>query len=158
MWPGEPVIEASLTHVPQMHRLFSGNGNRDVHSAALNCLPLDSPNPRPRLSRARRCAAFQVLGHSKTVLVLLIAWLFFDSSWTARSLIGAVLALTGIVSYGLIRQREQAVAAGEKGNKGVTATGRLLAVQQQQPLLERSGSDTSISGAGTPGAVGPRSL
>lgn len=28
--------------------------------------------------------AFQVLGHSKTVLVLLIAWLFFDSSWTAR--------------------------------------------------------------------------
>lgn len=28
--------------------------------------------------------AFQVLGHSKTVLVLVIAWLFFDSSWTAR--------------------------------------------------------------------------
>lgn len=28
--------------------------------------------------------AFQVLGHSKTVLILFIAWLAFDSSWSAR--------------------------------------------------------------------------
>lgn len=91
-------------------------------------------------------AAFQVLGHAKTILVLIIAYLFFDSHWTARhgkwgiphgldktrihrtcaelsrllrsaprrrSLSGAALALLGIVSYGVYRNREQARKAAQ---------------------------------------------
>mmetsp|Transcript_18773 Transcript_18773/g.40376 ORF Transcript_18773/g.40376 Transcript_18773/m.40376 type:complete len:268 (-) Transcript_18773:158-961(-) len=43
---------------------------------------------------------FQVLGHTKTVLVLLVGWLYLNDSMTSRKLLGAALAIAGMVAYG----------------------------------------------------------
>lgn len=44
--------------------------------------------------------AFQVLGHSKTILVLLGSWLFLGESATVRKLAGMALAVTGMIILG----------------------------------------------------------
>lgn len=41
-----------------------------------------------------------MLGHTKTVLVLLISWLFLGELMTARKLGGMALAVAGMVAYG----------------------------------------------------------
>lgn len=43
---------------------------------------------------------FQVLGHTKTVLVLLISWLALHEPMSARKLAGMGLAVAGMVAYG----------------------------------------------------------
>ncbi|MEW5299114.1 MAG: hypothetical protein WDW36_002160 [Sanguina aurantia] len=43
---------------------------------------------------------FQVMGHSKTVLVLLLSWLYLDDKMTARKFIGMAVAIAGMVAYG----------------------------------------------------------
>lgn len=42
----------------------------------------------------------QVLGHSKTILVLLGSWVFMGEAPTSKKLVGMVLAVTGMVLYG----------------------------------------------------------
>ena len=42
---------------------------------------------------------FQVLGHVKTVAVLAIGWLFFDSAVTMKMTAGAGCALCGMILY-----------------------------------------------------------
>ncbi|OAY54705.1 UDP-rhamnose/UDP-galactose transporter 2 [Manihot esculenta] len=43
--------------------------------------------------------SFQVLGHMKTVCVLILGWLLFDSKMTLKNIIGMVLAVVGMVVY-----------------------------------------------------------
>ncbi len=43
----------------------------------------------------------QVLGHSKTCFVLLGSWLFLGENITLRQLAGMVLAISGMVGYGI---------------------------------------------------------
>jgi solute carrier family 35 protein E3 len=43
----------------------------------------------------------QVLGHSKTILVLLGGWLFLGDIITARQAGGMALAVLGMVAYGV---------------------------------------------------------
>jgi hypothetical protein len=50
--------------------------------------------------RARWCCALQVLGHAKTVTVLLVGWMYFGDQMPARKLAGMVLAVLGMVMYG----------------------------------------------------------
>ncbi|GMY39148.1 udp-galactose transporter 2 [Fagus crenata] len=43
--------------------------------------------------------SFQVLGHMKTVCVLTLGWLLFDSELTLKNILGMVLAVVGMVVY-----------------------------------------------------------
>ncbi|ONK68811.1 uncharacterized protein A4U43_C05F16270 [Asparagus officinalis] len=43
--------------------------------------------------------SFQVLGHMKTVCVLTLGWLLFDSELTLKNIMGMVLAVIGMVIY-----------------------------------------------------------
>ena len=56
-----------------------------------------------RLCRPRRTdalsAGFQVLGHVKTVAVLAVGWLCFDTAVTIRMTAGAACALCGMILY-----------------------------------------------------------
>lgn len=43
--------------------------------------------------------SFQVLGHMKTVCVLTLGWLLFDSELTFKNITGMILAVVGMVIY-----------------------------------------------------------
>lgn len=43
--------------------------------------------------------SFQVLGHMKTVCVLLLGWILFDSSLTLKNIMGMFMAVIGMVVY-----------------------------------------------------------
>ncbi|XVF67081.1 hypothetical protein PTKIN_Ptkin10aG0092100 [Pterospermum kingtungense] len=43
--------------------------------------------------------SFQVLGHMKTVCVLTLGWLLFDSELTLKNILGMVIAVIGMVIY-----------------------------------------------------------
>ena len=43
--------------------------------------------------------SFQVLGHMKTVCVLTLGWLLFDSEMTLKNIMGMALAVMGMVVY-----------------------------------------------------------
>ncbi|KAL6012388.1 UDP-rhamnose/UDP-galactose transporter 1 [Asimina triloba] len=43
--------------------------------------------------------SFQVLGHMKTVCVLVLGWVLFDSALTFKNILGMVLAVVGMVIY-----------------------------------------------------------
>ncbi|KAF5455536.1 hypothetical protein F2P56_025100 [Juglans regia] len=43
--------------------------------------------------------SFQVLGHMKTVCVLTLGWLLFDSAMTFKNIMGMILAVLGMVIY-----------------------------------------------------------
>lgn len=48
-----------------------------------------------------RFTLLQVLGHSKTILVLLGGWLFLGDVITVKQAGGMVLAVAGMVGYGI---------------------------------------------------------
>ncbi|XP_042426278.1 UDP-rhamnose/UDP-galactose transporter 1-like [Zingiber officinale] len=43
--------------------------------------------------------SFQVLGHMKTVCVLILGWILFDSALTLKNILGMLLAVLGMVVY-----------------------------------------------------------
>lgn len=43
--------------------------------------------------------SFQVLGHMKTVCVLTLGWLLFDSELTLKNIMGMIIAVVGMVVY-----------------------------------------------------------
>ncbi|XP_078149020.1 UDP-rhamnose/UDP-galactose transporter 2-like [Carex rostrata] len=43
--------------------------------------------------------SFQVIGHMKTVCVLLLGWILFDSALTVKNILGMLLAIVGMVVY-----------------------------------------------------------
>ncbi|KAG1359001.1 UDP-rhamnose/UDP-galactose transporter 1 [Cocos nucifera] len=43
--------------------------------------------------------SFQVLGHMKTICVLMLGWLLFDSQLTLKNIMGMVIAIVGMLIY-----------------------------------------------------------
>ncbi|KAH9303011.1 hypothetical protein KI387_014594 [Taxus chinensis] len=43
--------------------------------------------------------SFQVLGHMKTVCVLILGWVLFDSALTAKNIMGMLVAVVGMIIY-----------------------------------------------------------
>lgn len=66
------------------------------HAHLISLRPHTSPSPDP--SPPPR----QVLGHTKTVLVLAMGWLILHDHMTQRKLLGMALAVVGMVSYGYL--------------------------------------------------------
>ncbi|OIW06220.1 hypothetical protein TanjilG_03845 [Lupinus angustifolius] len=55
--------------------------------------------------------SFQVLGHMKTVCVLTLGWLLFDSELTVKNIMGMAIAVAGMVIYSWAVEREKAANA-----------------------------------------------
>lgn len=51
--------------------------------------------------------SFQVLGHMKTVCVLILGWIFFDSALTIKNLSGMALTVAGMVTYSWAMELEK---------------------------------------------------
>jgi hypothetical protein len=50
----------------------------------------------------------QVMGHAKTICVLIIGWALFGDSFTYRKFIGMAMAVLGMVIYGYFAGRKVA--------------------------------------------------
>ncbi|URE22729.1 UAA transporter family [Musa troglodytarum] len=51
--------------------------------------------------------SFQVLGHMKTVCVLILGWVLFDSALTVKNILGMLLAVLGMVVYSWAVEHEK---------------------------------------------------
>lgn len=49
---------------------------------------------------------YQVLGHMKTILILVLGFLVFNKPVDSRNLIGIMVAMGGVVSYTEIKRRQ----------------------------------------------------
>ncbi|CAI5474318.1 unnamed protein product [Closterium sp. Yama58-4] len=57
--------------------------------------------------------SFQVLGHMKTIAILLLGWVVFKDPLTPKSLLGMLLAVAGMVLYSWAVERERRAREGE---------------------------------------------
>ena len=76
---------------------------------------------------------FQVLGHMKTVCVLTLGWLLFDSELTLKNILGVVLAVVGMVVY------SSAVEVEKKANSKIIPGKESLSEEDSQLLKEDNG-------------------
>lgn len=58
---------------------------------------------------------FQVLGHTKTILVLLISWLVLHEPMSGRKALGMGLAVAGMVAYGHFNSKAPPTPAPKAG-------------------------------------------
>jgi hypothetical protein len=61
--------------------------------------------------------SFQVLGHMKTVCVLILGWILFDSALTIKNILGMLLAIMGMVVYSWAMESEKKATAAIPRNK-----------------------------------------
>eukprot|EP01061_Rhynchopus_euleeides_P024906 TRINITY_DN4013_c0_g1_i1.p2 TRINITY_DN4013_c0_g1~~TRINITY_DN4013_c0_g1_i1.p2 ORF type:complete len:340 (+),score=109.30 TRINITY_DN4013_c0_g1_i1:354-1373(+) len=52
--------------------------------------------------------SYQILGHTKTILVLSLGYYFFDKSITSKQVFGGVIAIMGMAAYGYYTQKRKA--------------------------------------------------
>lgn len=62
---------------------------------------------------------FQVLGHMKTVCVLILGWVLFDSALTIKNILGMLLAVVGMIVYSWAVESEKLskLVAGARGDE-----------------------------------------
>jgi drug/metabolite transporter (DMT)-like permease len=64
---------------------------------------------------------YQVVGHFKTMLVLVGGWLYFDKETNSKNLLGVAIAVVGMIWYSHIKQKE-AMLQKEKTAKQIEMT------------------------------------
>lgn len=79
--------------------------------------------------------SFQVLGHMKTVCVLVLGWLLFDSALTFKNIMGMIVAVAGMVIYSWAVEVEK-----QLNSKGLTNNKNSLTEEEIRLLKE--GIDT----------------
>lgn len=75
--------------------------------------------------------SFQVLGHMKTVCVLTLGWLLFDSALTFKNIMGMFLAVLGMVIYSWAVESEK-----RSNNKTLSHTKNSLTEEEIRLLKE----------------------
>ena len=75
--------------------------------------------------------SFQVLGHMKTVCVLTLGWLLFDSALTFKNIMGMFLAVLGMVIYSWAVESEK-----RSNNKTLSHTKNSLTEEEIKLLKE----------------------
>ncbi|KAF2310836.1 hypothetical protein GH714_017542 [Hevea brasiliensis] len=75
--------------------------------------------------------SFQVLGHMKTVCVLTLGWLLFDSALTFKNIMGMVIAVAGMVVYSWAVEAEKRASA-----KAIALTKNSLTEEEIRLLKE----------------------
>jgi drug/metabolite transporter (DMT)-like permease len=85
-------------------------------------------------------AVLQVLGHTKTVLVLLTSWWVLHEPMSARKAMGMALAVAGMVSYGYFNSSSSSSSSSNSSSS--SSLDKLAAVDrsasEQLPLFNRS--------------------
>ncbi|XAR64313.1 hypothetical protein NMG60_11024599 [Bertholletia excelsa] len=74
--------------------------------------------------------SFQVLGHMKTVCVLTLGWLLFDSELTLKNIMGMIIAVVGMIIY------SWAVEAEKQANAKVAAHTKNSLTEEEIKLLK----------------------
>jgi hypothetical protein len=97
-----------------------------------------------------RCDA-QVLGHTKTVLVLLISWLALGESMNARKAAGMAVAVSGMVAYGYCVSASSSAGSSSSASRKTSKPGG-------EPGAAASGANDSnamemLKGGGSKGAM-----
>ncbi|GAV63563.1 TPT domain-containing protein [Cephalotus follicularis] len=83
--------------------------------------------------------SFQVLGHMKTICVLTLGWLLFDSELTFKNIMGMILAIVGMVIY------SWAVESGKRSNaKPITHMKNSLTEEEIRLLKEGVENNTPV--------------
>jgi predicted cation transporter len=82
--------------------------------------------------------AYQVLGHLKTSVILILGFVVFHYQYNAKVIVGAALALGGVAAYTELGRRHKTVAVqhavedeGEEGEEGLLLTGNPRPHSQQ---------------------------
>eukprot|EP00879_Flechtneria_rotunda_P010088 GHRR01010546.1.p1 GENE.GHRR01010546.1~~GHRR01010546.1.p1 ORF type:complete len:143 (-),score=49.48 GHRR01010546.1:420-848(-) len=78
----------------------------------------------------------QVLGHTKTVLVLLTSWAVLHEHMSLRKLSGMALAVAGMVAYGYFNSSSGSSSSSKPSSEGVPHLKARLS--DSAPLLSRS--------------------
>jgi hypothetical protein len=81
-------------------------------------------------------ALLQVLGHTKTVLVLLTSWWVLHEPMSARKVLGMALAVAGMVSYGYFNSCSSSNSSSSSSLDKLAAVER--SASEQLPLFNRS--------------------
>eukprot|EP00741_Cyanophora_paradoxa_P024632 tig00000269_g23783.t1 len=79
---------------------------------------------------------FSVVGHLKTTLILFWGFIFFDADLSARTAIGSLLALAGMVVYSMYRSQEIYRKEGAWWGGAAAAKGRLLPIQEEKTVKD----------------------
>jgi drug/metabolite transporter (DMT)-like permease len=74
--------------------------------------------------------SFQVLGHMKTICVLTLGWLLFDSELTFKNIMGMFIAVLGMVVY------SWAVEAEKRSNAKTTSYTKNSLTEEEIRLLK----------------------
>lgn len=74
--------------------------------------------------------SFQVLGHMKTVCVLILGWILFDSALTSKNILGMMLAVLGMIIY------SWAVESDKQANMKVNLLSRVEQLEEDTSLLK----------------------
>ncbi|KAH1098728.1 hypothetical protein J1N35_015649 [Gossypium stocksii] len=81
--------------------------------------------------------SFQVLGHMKTVCVLILGWLLFDSELTLKNILGMAIAILGMVVY------SWAVEADKQAESKVSPLPKEASEENVELLKQQQQSDGS---------------
>lgn len=87
-----------------------------------------------------RMFLLQVLGHAKTILVLLASWIVFKEPMTSRKLTGICMALAGMIAYSLSATRR----AKSQQHKPQQAKPRLSNANHTATLATSAAADSSF--------------
>lgn len=82
--------------------------------------------------------SFQVLGHMKTVCVLTLGWLLFDSELTFKNIMGMLLAVVGMIIY------SWAVEAAKQSNAKALAHSKNSLTEEEIRLLKEGVEKTPL--------------
>ncbi|GJP33535.1 hypothetical protein CLOM_g18064 [Closterium sp. NIES-68] len=80
--------------------------------------------------------SFQVLGHMKTVVVLILGWTVFKDPFTLKNFSGMLMAIVGMLLYSWAVEKEK---KGEKGGKGEAG-------KEGAPLLPTTKQEVVVGG------------
>ncbi|CAI9762960.1 unnamed protein product [Fraxinus pennsylvanica] len=82
--------------------------------------------------------SFQVLGHMKTVAVLTLGWLLFDSELTFKNIMGMLIAIAGMIIY------SWAVEVEKQANSKVAPLSKTSLTEEEIRLLKEEIGKTTV--------------
>ncbi|XP_031287005.1 UDP-rhamnose/UDP-galactose transporter 1-like [Pistacia vera] len=85
--------------------------------------------------------SFQVLGHMKTVCVLMLGWLLFDSELTLKNILGMSVAVVGMVVYSWAVEVEKKKVI---DSKAISHVKNIVSEENMQLLKQSSGIESQV--------------
>ncbi|KAK4834073.1 hypothetical protein QYF36_016364 [Acer negundo] len=83
--------------------------------------------------------SFQVLGHMKTICVLMLGWMLFDSELTVKNILGMALAILGMVVYSWAMEVEK-----QANSKAISHTKDNFS-EEDVELLKQINNDSNVA-------------